>query len=131
MLALRRRWVGVPFARHGRSTAGTDCWNLVMETARLFGLSLPDYQFRWGEHAALISENTPHFSEPIKRSQLLPGDVVGMDTHGDGQLWHLAPYLGGGAMLNATPLGVEISHLDEQPWCNTLIGFYRLKGTPE
>lgn len=39
------RWIGAPFAHDGRTTAGVDCYGLVVRFyADLFGIILPDWR---------------------------------------------------------------------------------------
>ena len=91
-------FVGVPYRWGGSSPRdGFDCSGFSMVVYRLNGFDLPR-----------SSKQQWKAGSPIKRSQLLKGDLVFFATSGKKRVSHVGIYLGGGKFLHAPGRGREI-----------------------
>jgi cell wall-associated NlpC family hydrolase len=110
------RFLGVPYAFGGTSSAGFDCSGFVQHVFALLGVSLPrtaDAQYDAGR---------PAVGGPR------PGDLVFFDTYGG--VSHVGIYLGHGKFVHASSShGVTVSHLSESYWAARYVGAKRLLAT--
>ncbi len=110
------RFLGVPYAFGGTSSAGFDCSGFVQHVFALLGVSLPrtaDAQYDVGR---------PAVGGPR------PGDLVFFDTYGG--VSHVGIYLGHGTFVHASSShGVTVSHLSESYWAARYVGAKRLLAT--
>lgn len=94
-----RQFVGVPY-RWGDASpvSGFDCSGLAMMVYQLIGLDMPRNskgQFRSGRS--------------VRRSQLLPGDLVFFTTDSSGQASHVGIYLGDDQFIHAPSRGKTVT----------------------
>ncbi|GHC94176.1 bifunctional lytic transglycosylase/C40 family peptidase [Streptomyces violaceochromogenes] len=101
-----------PKGRSGRSITGFDCSGLTLYAYAKAGVSLPRTAAQ--QYAA---------SEPVKRDQAKPGDLVFYGSSASG-IHHVGIYVGGGHMIDAPRPGTEVrfSPLDSM---SDLYGFAR------
>ena len=101
VVAVAKRYLGVPYLWGGTSPSGFDCSGFVQYCYAQIGVSLPRTsraQFRFGSFI------------PASRTDLLePGDLVFFGTNGDPSLvHHVALYIGGGIMIEAPYTGASV-----------------------
>jgi cell wall-associated NlpC family hydrolase len=88
-----------------------DCSGLVMYVFAQVGISLPH------DAAAQYAD-----SMPIGYGQLAPGDLVFYDTLGSSSIDHVAIYVGGGQVVEATEPGRPVA-VDPITWSGAPVGF--------
>ena len=97
-----RHYIGVPYRWGGESPeTGFDCSGFTMVVYRLNGFNLPR-----------SSKQQWKVGSPIKRSQLIRGDLVFFATSGGKRVSHVGIFLGGGKFLHAPGRGREIKSAD-------------------
>ena len=93
-----RHYIGVPYKWGGKSPeTGFDCSGFTMMVYRLNGFDLPR-----------SSKQQWKTGSPVKRSQLLKGDLVFFATSGGKRVSHVGIYMSGGKFLHAPGRGREI-----------------------
>jgi cell wall-associated NlpC family hydrolase len=93
VVAVAKKYVGVPYVFGGESPAGFDCSGFTAYVYAQFGVALPHSSAAQGR-----------IGKAIARSAAQPGDVVVM---GGGS--HVGIYLGGGRMIDAPEPGRVVS----------------------
>lgn len=88
-----------------------DCSGLVMYVFAQVGISLPH------DAAAQYADSTP-----IGYGQLVPGDLVFYDTLGSSSIDHVAIYVGGGQVVEATEPGRPVA-VDPMAWSGTPVAY--------
>lgn len=120
MLALSKRFLGLPYTWGGTSSFGYDCSGFAQMLCRRRGLNMP----RDAQPQAEWSGVTP-----IERKDLQPGDLLYFGNS-DKKITHTGIYLGDGKFINATthetPM-VRIDNLDEPYWTKLLVAMRRVK----
>jgi len=110
------RFLGVPYAFGGTTSAGFDCSGFVQHVFAMLGIGLPrtaDAQYDVGRPAV----GGPRV-----------GDLVFFDTYGG--VSHVGIYLGRGEFVHASSShGVEVSRLSESYWAARYVGAKRLIAT--
>jgi peptidoglycan DL-endopeptidase CwlO len=97
VVAIARRYLGVPYVWGGASPRGFDCSGLVMYVYAQIGIGMP--------HGATLQQRQ---SKPVPLNALLPGDVV---FFGNASFsYHDGIYVGGGMMINAPRTGELVSY---------------------
>lgn len=99
IIADAMRYIGVPYVFGGTSPSGFDCSGYVQYVFAQSGISLPrmaDSQFECGEE--------------VKKSDLIPGDLVFFSTYEPGAS-HVGIYIGEGHFIDSTDGGVQIESL--------------------
>ena len=122
------RYVGIPFARRGRTRAGLDCYGLVrMVYSERLGIDLPEQQYETAAEAATCIRGERFGSQWRPVSRPAPYDVAIVDAicraapgwdRGD---WHLALYVDAGYRLEALdPAGTVV-----RPHGGAIVGWHR------
>lgn len=121
MLALSRRFLGLPYTWGGTSSFGYDCSGLVQILERRHGVPLPrdaQPQADWSGLAPVSG-----------RADLVPGDLLYFGAS-PGRITHTGMYLGDGQFISATtyqtPM-VRIDSLDDPHWSHLLVAMRRVK----
>ena len=120
MLALSRRFLGLPYTWGGASSFGYDCSGFMQMLERRRGVMLPrdaHAQANWSGMA------------PVSRADLEPGDLL---YFGDSpaRITHTGMYLGDGQFISATTYQtpvVRIDQLDDAHWSPLLVEIRRVK----
>jgi cell wall-associated NlpC family hydrolase len=120
MLALSRRFLGLPYTWGGTSSYGYDCSGFVQMLERQHGVQLPrDAQLQADWKGAV----------PVSRRNLEPGDLLYFGRS-DKQITHTGMYLGEGKFINATTYQtptVRIEDLSDPHWVGLLVAARRVK----
>jgi gamma-D-glutamyl-L-lysine dipeptidyl-peptidase len=120
MLALSRKFLGLPYTWGGTSSFGYDCSGFAQMLERRRGVMMPrdaQPQAEWSGVKA------------VTRQELQPGDLLYFGSS-EKRITHTGVYLGGGQFINATtyetPM-VRIDNLDEPHWTRLLVAMRRVK----
>ena len=120
MLALARRFQGLPYTWGGTSTFGYDCSGFVQMLERRRGVRLPRDAQPQGEWSG---------AAPVRREDLQPGDLLYFSSNAK-RITHTGVYLGGGQFISATihiaPM-VRIDDLSDPHWADSLVAMRRVK----
>ncbi|HEY9141817.1 MAG TPA: C40 family peptidase [Bryobacteraceae bacterium] len=120
MLALSRRFLGLPYTWGGTSSFGYDCSGLVQMLERRHGVPLPRDAQPQADSSLL---------EPVSRKDLAPGDLLYFGSSPQ-HITHTGMYLGEGQFISATtyqaPM-VRIDRLDDPHWSRLLVAMRRVK----
>lgn len=120
MLALSRRFLGLPYLWGGTSTYGYDCSGFAQMLYRRMGVILPRDAQPQADWKGLA---------PVERAALRPGDLVYFGSS-DRKISHTGLYLGNGEFIDATTHGrpvIQIDKLDEPYWSKLFVAARRLK----
>ena len=123
-------YVGLPFAQHGRTRAGVDCYGLLMLVlGEVFHVELPAYKYAheqdWGSIAAAVRQGQRDWV-PVDDHDVRPGDGIVLRMRG------LPLHVG--VIVDTNPLtmlhvlrGVETccQRLDNPVWKPRVVGIYR------
>src|SRR5256885_5515821 len=98
--------VGAPYRYGGASPKGFDGSGLVLYSYRQAGISLPHN-----------TDQQRHLGQPVRRSELGPGDLVFFDQQGK-KHGHVAIYVGNGEIVHAPSSGKRVrrDRLDSPYW---------------
>jgi gamma-D-glutamyl-L-lysine dipeptidyl-peptidase len=120
VIALSKRFLGLPYLWGGTSTFGFDCSGFVQMLCRRRGVLIPrdaQPQAEWSGFA------------PVERKELQPGDLLYFGKAAGG-ITHTGMYLGDGQFISATTHNqpvVRIDRLDDPYWSQLLVAARRLK----
>ncbi len=120
VIALARRFVGLPYLWGGTSSFGFDCSGFTQLLYRRRGIGIPrdsGPQSRW------------EGARSVDRAELQPGDLLFFGEAPD-EISHTGMYIGDGEFIHATAHGtpaVQISRIDEPYWDELLVGARRPK----
>ncbi len=95
-----KEFLGTPYVSGGSSPSGFDCSGFTSYVYKQYGVSLPR-----------TSSSQAGVGTAVKRSELIPGDLVFFNTYGG--ISHVGIYVGGDSFIHATLPGdvVKISSL--------------------
>jgi hypothetical protein len=120
MLALSRRFLGLPYTWGGTSSFGYDCSGFVQMLERRHGVMLPRDAQPQADSSLL---------KPVSRAELAPGDLLYFGASPE-RVTHTGMYLGEGQFISATtyqtPM-VRIDSLDDPHWSRLLVEMRRVK----
>lgn len=120
VIALSRRFLGLPYTWGGTSTFGYDCSGFVQMLCRRRGVVTPrdaDQQAAW---SGVV---------PVGREELEPGDLLFFGSAPD-HITHTGMYIGRHEFINATTWShpvVQICDLRDPHWTRLLVACRRLK----
>jgi cell wall-associated NlpC family hydrolase len=125
-------YIGLPFADHGRSRSGLDCWGLVrLVMAEQFGIALPSFDTEYRRAAdaeevgALIGRETVRWIE-IEPGEEILGDVIVARLRG--RPMHTGLVLGDQRMLHVERgVNSAIEPYAGPRWRDRIYGFYRYR----
>ncbi len=120
VIALSKRFLGLPYLWGGTSTFGYDCSGFVQMLCRRRGVIIPrdaGPQARWNG------------MEPVAKENLRPGDLLYFGGSLE-KVSHTGMYVGDGLFINATtyehPM-VRLDRLDDPHWTKLFVTARRLK----
>lgn len=120
MLALSKRFLGLPYTWGGTSSYGYDCSGFTQMLERQRGVLMPrdaQPQAEWSGVA------------PVSRQNLEPGDLLYFGSS-EKHITHTGMYLGEGKFINATtyqtPM-IRIDELTDPHWVKLLVAARRVK----
>jgi cell wall-associated NlpC family hydrolase len=120
MIALSRRFLGLPYTWGGTSSYGYDCSGFTQMLCRRRGISIPRDAQPQAEWSGLVS---------VQRADLKPGDLLYFGSS-EKRITHTGLYIGDGKFINATthetPM-VRVDSLDEPRWTRLLVAMRRVK----
>jgi cell wall-associated NlpC family hydrolase len=120
MLALSKRFLGLPYTWGGTSSFGYDCSGFAQMLCRRRGVNMPRDAQPQADWSGV---------EPVERKALAPGDLLYFGSS-DKHITHTGVYLGEGKFINATtsqtPM-VRIDDLNEPHWTKLLVAMRRVK----
>ncbi len=120
MLALSRKFLGLPYTWGGTSSFGYDCSGFAQMLCRRRGVSMPRDAQPQADWSGVV---------PVERQDLQPGDLLYFGSS-DRRITHTGVYLGDGKFINATthetPM-VRIDDLNEPHWTEILVAMRRVK----
>jgi cell wall-associated NlpC family hydrolase len=120
MLALGRKFLGLPYTWGGTSSFGYDCSGFVQMLERRRGVNMPRDAQPQADWSGV---------QPVDRKNLEPGDLLYFGSSPK-RITHTGMYLGEGKFINATtyitPM-VRIDDLNEEHWTRLLVAARRIK----
>ena len=120
MLALSKKFLGVPYTWGGTSSYGYDCSGFMQMLQRQRGINLPRDAQPQADWSGMI---------PVTRKDVEPGDLLYFGSS-DRHITHTGMYLGDGQFINATthltPM-VRIDNLNDPYWTRLLVAIRRVK----
>jgi cell wall-associated NlpC family hydrolase len=120
MLALSKKFLGLPYTWGGTSSYGYDCSGFMQMLERQHGVLMP----RDAQPQADWNGVTP-----VSKENLEPGDLLYFGSN-DKHITHTGMYLGDGKFINATthltPM-VRIDDLNDPYWTKLLVATRRVK----
>ena len=120
MLALSRKFLGLPYTWGGTSSFGYDCSGFMQMLERRHGVNMPRDAQPQADWSGV---------EPVDRKNLEPGDLLYFGNSPK-HITHTGMYLGEGKFINATtyltPM-VRIDDLNEEHWTRLLVATRRVK----
>ena len=120
MLAISKRFLGLPYTWGGTSSFGYDCSGFVQMLERRRGILMPRDAQPQADWTGV---------EPVDRKNLEPGDLLYFGSSPK-HITHTGMYLGDGKFINATtyltPM-VRIDDLNEDHWTRLLVAQRRVK----
>ena len=120
MLALSRRFLGLPYTWGGTSSFGYDCSGFVQMLERRHGVMLPRDAQPQADWSGV---------KPVTRAELQPGDLVYFGASPQ-KITHTGMYLGDGQFISATTYRtpvIRIDRLDDPHWARLLVAMRRVK----
>lgn len=126
-------YIGLPYARQGRTRAGLDCWGLVrLAYLEHRGILLPLYEGGGVDDAerAEIAATLDRARAAAPWRRVAAAQAWDVAVFARARLsGHVGIVIGGGEMLHAHTLhGVVIESYARPPWSGRLIGIYRHEG---
>jgi len=120
MLALSKKFLGLPYTWGGTSSFGYDCSGFTQMLERRRGVNMPRDAQPQADWSGV---------EPVDRKNVEPGDLLYFGSSPK-HITHTGMYLGEGKFINATtyltPM-VRIDDLNEEHWTRLLVAVRRVK----
>lgn len=123
--------IGIPFVNRGRDkTTGLDCYGLVQEFYKKFGINIPEYfaDFNDGKKIqSLITSHTQGYPWKEISEPIVPC-LIAM-RFGSSFVNHTAVYIGSGKFLHTRDkIGVCVDRISNPAWRKVIVGFYKYVG---
>ncbi len=120
MIALSKRFMGLPYTWGGTSSFGYDCSGFAQMLCRRRGVNMPRDAQPQADWSGLVA---------VERQDLQPGDLLYFGSSAK-KITHTGIYIGEGKFINATTHetpAVRIDNLDEPYWTRLLVAMRRVK----
>jgi len=124
-------YIGLPFADHGRTRSGVDCWGLVrLVLAERFGIDVPSYD---GSYRQTTDRTDLDYLISTERSSAWTSVPLGTEQPGDvvllrclGAACHVGLVVAAGVMIHAeVGLDTVLDRYDTTRWAARVQGIYR------
>ena len=120
MVALSRRFLGLPYTWGGTSSFGYDCSGFTQMLIRRLGMTMPRDAHQQEAWEGLA---------PVAKEDLQPGDLLFFGSQ-EGKVTHTGMYIGSREFIHATthekPVS-QISRVDDEHWTAVFLSARRLK----
>lgn len=105
--------LGKPYVLHGRGPDGYDCYGLVIEVCKRYGIDLPDFDYQsYSEEFVLRNITTLEASHhALKINVLVEGAVILFESS-KGFKNHIGVYIGDNQIIHCNEKGVRIESVD-------------------
>lgn len=127
--------IGTPFVNEGRdSKKGLDCYGLVKEVYRRYGIELPEYTLNYDEFEkidALIrnQKTNPIWKKADDAEPPVPSIVCMSFGVPKGIINHTGVYIGDGKMIHTrAKIGVCVDRVDSPAWRRVIDSYYTYTG---
>ena len=120
MIALSKRFLGLPYTWGGTSSFGYDCSGFTQMLCRRRAIHMPRDAQPQAEWNGVI---------PVARQDLVPGDLLYFGSS-EKHITHTGLYIGDGKFINATAFEtptVRIDNLEDPHWTRLLVAMRRVK----
>jgi gamma-D-glutamyl-L-lysine dipeptidyl-peptidase len=122
MLALSKRFIGLPYTYGGTSSFGYDCSGLAQMLYRRRGVTMPRDAYLQAAWSGVA---------PVERKDLSPGDLLYFGpSEKSKKITHTGIYLGDGKFISATCYRTPTTHiedLNDAHWTQLLVAIRRVK----
>lgn len=113
------------FKDGGRGPVEFDCWGLVREIYKRYGIDLPDYTISCEDASRIgaeIEKNRPLW---VRCEGEIPVPALVVIRYGSEWCNHTGVYIGNGRFIHIREkAGVNIDRIDSIAWKNKIEGFY-------
>lgn len=127
--------IGVPFSNRGRNvTTGLDCYGLVMEIYKRFGITLPEFNADWDDSkkiSAIINRESSKSAWQKVEPDSLSVPCVMAIRFGvpKGVINHTGVYIGNGKFIHIRErIGVCVDRINSLAWTKQIEGYYKYVG---
>lgn len=127
--------IGTPFKNHGRGDGGYDCYGLVKEVFKRYGINIPEYDADFDDSEkinSLVRDNTAHRPwKQVDDINHLPVPCLVALRFGSpvGVVNHTGTYIGHGQFIHTrAKVGACIDRIDSIAWKRCIVGFYEYVG---
>ena len=125
--------IGIPCKDEGRTLEGLDCYGLVMEVYRRFGIKLPEYWASFDDDEKVSEIIHEEIKKPIWRKvegePPVPSVLAIRLGVPKGVINHTGVYIGDGKFIHCrAKTGVVVSRVDSPAWHKTIEGYYVYAG---
>jgi SH3-like domain-containing protein len=120
MIALSKRFLGLPYTWGGTSSFGYDCSGFAQMLCRRRGVNMPRDAQPQADWSGVVT---------VERPDLQPGDLLYFGSSPK-KITHTGIYIGDGKFINATTHetpSVRIDNLDDPYWTRILVAMRRVK----
>ena len=129
--------IGTKFKNRGRNvTEGLDCYGLVMEVYKRFGVDIPEYNADYDDNEKISSiiknEAASSNWRRVEANEELPVPCVVAIRFGvpKGIVNHTGVYIGAGKFIHTREnIGVCVDRINSLAWSKCIEGFYRYVGS--
>ena len=123
--------IGKPFKDGGRGPDSYDCWGLVREVFRRFGVELPDYNVGAFECEQIGQQIMKEMRTLARWQRLKKPEVPCVVVIKNDPVWanHCGVYIGDGKFIHTLQkIGCNIDRIDHPLWKKRIVGFFRYVG---
>ena len=131
--------IGTPFVNEGRDLkTGLDCYGLVMEVFRRFGIELPEYTANYNDaakiHAIIRRQKMNPIWRKVEDGEEPPVPSIVCISFGvpKGIINHTGVYIGDGKMIHTRDkIGVCVDRVQSPAWNRLIDSYYTYVGGDE
>ncbi len=118
--------VGKPFADGGRGPDAYDCWGLVCEVFKRYGIELPDYKISCEDASRIDNEIDSQRRQWRRCEGEIPAPSLVVIRFNEVVFCnHTGVYIGSGRFIHTREkIGGNIDRIDSPAWRRKIEGFY-------